>query len=114
MKKRNHIALLATTLFCFSCSDVLETIPSNKLSSEIYWKTVKDAEYAANAIYDKIENFVQILEADNWTDITHHNFYGAIMYILKKELPVLKTERCSDTGHTIGKESGYVTILWPM
>lgn len=55
-----------------SCEDILETLPSDRISSEVYWKTEQDAAYAANAIYNYL-NDTRIFVFDGMTDILHAN-----------------------------------------
>lgn len=55
-----------------SCQDILETLPSDRISSEVYWKTEQDAAYAANAIYNYL-NSTRIFVFDGMTDILHAN-----------------------------------------
>lgn len=58
----------------FGCGDVLDTIPTDRLSSEVYWKTDQDAEYAANAIYRFLESPVTVLGRDAMSDIARATF----------------------------------------
>jgi hypothetical protein len=54
--------------------DVLDTIPTDRLSSEVYWQTDQDAEYAANAIYQYLESPATILGRDIMSDIATATF----------------------------------------
>jgi hypothetical protein len=56
------------------CTDILNTIPTDRLSSEVYWQEDKDAEYAANAIYRFLEDPGVILGRDVMTDIARATF----------------------------------------
>jgi hypothetical protein len=47
---------LILSFIMIGCSDVLDTIPTDRLSTELYWQSDKDAEYAANAIYRYLED----------------------------------------------------------
>lgn len=62
----------------FSCllagCDVLDTIPTDRISSETYWKTDQDAEYAANAIYRFLEDPATLLGLDEMSDIARATF----------------------------------------
>lgn len=66
------IYLAFNMMFISSCDDILETIPSDRISSEVYWKTEQDAIYAANAIYNYL-NGTRIFVFDGMTDILHSN-----------------------------------------
>lgn len=40
----------------FGCqSDLLDTIPNDRISTEIFWQTLSDAEFAANAVYPTLD-----------------------------------------------------------
>lgn len=56
----------------FSCEDFLETIPSDRISSEVYWNSEQDADYAANAIYNYLDG-TRVVVFDGFTDILHAN-----------------------------------------
>lgn len=56
------------------CSDVLNTVPTDRLSSEVYWQTDKDAEYAANAIYRFLESPTTLLGRDEMSDFARATF----------------------------------------
>ena len=65
MKKNYiYIALLATTLFCFSsCSDFLDRIPEDELSDGSFWKSPEDAKMFIADVYR------QVLPGGNTGDI---------------------------------------------
>lgn len=52
--------------------DLLTTVPNDRLSSEIFWKTEKDAIFAANAVYTYLDS-VNIFYFDGMSDIAHNN-----------------------------------------
>lgn len=62
----------------FSCllqgCNILDTIPTDRISSEFYWKTDQDAEYAANAIYRFLEDPATLLGLDEMSDIARATF----------------------------------------
>jgi len=60
--------------FVFAGCDVLDTIPTDRLSSEVYWQTDQDAEYAANAIYRFLESPATILGNDRMSDLARATF----------------------------------------
>lgn len=65
---------LAFPCIAFGCSDVLDTIPTDRLSSEVYWKTDQDAQLAANAIYRFLEDPGTLLSRDEMSDIARATF----------------------------------------
>lgn len=71
--KKNILLIFSLTLL-ISCGDVLETIPTDRLSSEVYWKSDQDAEFASNAIYRFLESPVGLLGRDAMSDIARANF----------------------------------------
>lgn len=55
-----------------SCEDnLLETVPTDRVSKSIFWKTEKDAIYATNAVYRYLDGFM--VRYDGLTDILHAN-----------------------------------------
>lgn len=64
---------LALPCIVFGC-DVLDTIPTDRISSEIFWKTDKDAEYASNAVYRFLEDPGTLLSRDEMSDIARATF----------------------------------------
>jgi hypothetical protein len=72
-------ALLLTTLVITSCEDLLDTVPTDRISTDIFWKTEKDATLAANAVYTHITQPSVIQTAahyaswDGMTDIGYTN-----------------------------------------
>jgi hypothetical protein len=64
---------LTTTLSLTSCDrDLLETIPNDRLSVDVFWKTENDAKLAVNALYTDLDG-VNIVGWDALTDIAHTN-----------------------------------------
>lgn len=70
MKKYGFLLIL---LIAFSsCErDLLETIPTDRISQGVFWKTEKDATYAANAVYRFLDDIT--VKYDGLTDILHAN-----------------------------------------
>jgi len=57
-----------------SCSkNLLETIPNDRISSEIFWKTDHDAQLAANAVYTFLDDVPTYFSWDGMSDIGHTN-----------------------------------------
>jgi len=70
MKYILFISLAAT--FLPSCNeDLLETIPNDRVSSEIFWQTDNDAIAAANAVYTYLPGAETIFNWDGMSDIAH-------------------------------------------
>jgi hypothetical protein len=56
-----------------SCdTDLLETVPNDRISSAIFWQTPNDALLAVNSLYNDLEG-VNLLSFDAITDIAHTN-----------------------------------------
>jgi hypothetical protein len=78
MKRTNFkykalLIALTTTLSLTSCDrDLLETIPNDRLSVDVFWKTENDAKLAVNALYTDLDG-VNIVGWDALTDIAHTN-----------------------------------------
>jgi hypothetical protein len=72
--KLTNIALIAMLSYgSWSCSaDLLETVPNDRISSEIFWQTPNDALLAVNSLYNDLEG-VNLLSFDALTDIAHTN-----------------------------------------
>src|SRR5690606_4208034 len=69
--KNIYLAVL-TTAFISGCSDnLLETIPNDRVSSEIYWQTDNDFILGANAIYTHLEGAGDFTNWDAMSDIGH-------------------------------------------
>ena len=60
-------------LTCFTiggCEDILETVPNDRISTEIFWKTEQDAVLGANAVYTSlVENAAHYVSWDGMSDI---------------------------------------------
>ena len=67
------VIYMALPCLAFGC-DVLDTVPTDRLSSEVYWQTDKDAEYASNAVYRFLESPGTLLGADEMSDIARATF----------------------------------------
>lgn len=52
--------------------NLLETVPSDRISTDIFWETVDDAELAANAVYARLDG-LHIVTYDGLTDILQTN-----------------------------------------
>ncbi len=70
------ISIILVSAVAFSCEeDILETIPQDRLSSEIFWKTEGDAIAAANGMYsllgDEDNPGWRYMGMDAYSDIAH-------------------------------------------
>lgn len=72
--KNRYIVITLWSLVFIGCGDILETIPTDRLSAEVYWKNDKDAEYASNAIYRFLEDPIGLLGRDAMSDIARSTF----------------------------------------
>lgn len=61
----------ALTVLAGCNNDLLETIPNDRVSSEIFWKTENDAVLAANAVYTYLESAANFTNWDAMSDIGH-------------------------------------------
>lgn len=69
--KISYIGFIA--LIFISCNnDLLNTIPKDRLSSELFWQTEEDAIYASNGIYSILGNQWRYASMDAYTDIAHY------------------------------------------
>ena len=63
--------LLIITTFTACNKDLLNTIPNDRISAEIYWETDKDAILGANAVYPYLEGVWNYVHWDAMSDIGH-------------------------------------------
>ncbi|MBR0533027.1 MAG: RagB/SusD family nutrient uptake outer membrane protein [Bacteroidales bacterium] len=75
--KKIFLILFSASAVVTGCSDVLNTIPTDRLSSEIYWQTDQDAEYASNAVYRFLEGPGTIISRESMTDIARSTFQNS-------------------------------------
>ncbi len=63
------VSLYSLLLLLVGCNgDLLETVPNDRISSEIFWRTIEDAEYGVNAIYPTLDG-INIVQFDGFTDM---------------------------------------------
>lgn len=76
MKKQfiyiSFMAFSVATVFTGCKKDILDTVPNDRISSEIYWKTESDVRNAVNAIYPSLDA-VNLFNLDGVSDIGHTN-----------------------------------------
>ncbi len=70
--KYNIALLLAASMFHACSKDLLNTTPNDRISTDLFWKTERDATLAANAVYTFLEG-VNIFTWDGLSDIGHRN-----------------------------------------
>lgn len=66
------LAVIAPLVISSCKKSILETVPNDRVSSAIYWKTETDAVYAVNAVYTSLDA-VNLFVLDGVTDIGHTN-----------------------------------------
>lgn len=92
MIRKIFIAMLVTGLLAGCQKNLLDTIPNDRISTEIYWRTEKDATLAANAVYTYLGNAEHFFSWDGMSDIGHTNLPGsANQLILKGEFDPLNS-----------------------
>lgn len=77
MKKHKLYSITFSFLFGLftltSCDgDLLETVPNDRLSESVFWKTESDAKLAVNSLYTDLDD-INIISWDALTDIAHTN-----------------------------------------
>ena len=72
------ISVISVSILSFTAcrKDLLVTVPTDRISSDIFWTTTQDAISAANAVYTNIDG-PDILWWDGFSDIAHVNTTGA-------------------------------------
>ena len=67
------LSLTVLALTITSCdTDLLETVPNDRLSVDVFWKTENDAKLAINSLYTDLDG-TNIISWDALTDIAHTN-----------------------------------------
>ena len=78
--KNTFILLGISSLAITSCKeDILTTIPNDRVSTEVYWRSDLDAKYAVNAIYSALDG-TNLFVLDGITDIGHTNTVFTVEY----------------------------------
>jgi hypothetical protein len=83
----------------FACDDdLLVTVPNDRISAEIFWKTDQDAVYAANAVYTKmVENASHYVSWDGMSDIGYtHQPQSPESFILQGQFDALNDRVSND------------------
>ena len=66
------MAMLVVAILSSCKKSLLNKLPNDRLSSEIFWKTENDARLAANALYTDLDG-QNIFSWDALTEIAHTN-----------------------------------------
>ncbi|MDQ2658497.1 MAG: RagB/SusD family nutrient uptake outer membrane protein, partial [Bacteroidota bacterium] len=87
------VLVLITCFTIGACDDILETIPTDRISTEIFWKTDQDALLAANAVYTfLVENASHYVSWDGMSDIGYtHQPQSAESFILQGQFDALNS-----------------------
>jgi hypothetical protein len=81
--KHTLIALaLLSGLFQSCRKNILETIPDDRISSAVFWKTEADARLGVNAIYTSLDA-INLFVLDGITDIGHTNTVFTAEYAIE-------------------------------
>ena len=67
------IGIISVFIITSCSSDILETVPNDRISNTIFWKTESDAQMAANAVYNYLDRVNDYFSWDGITDIGHTN-----------------------------------------
>lgn len=78
-KKYILVAVLFAAMSGSCKRDILDTVPNDRVSSAVYWKTENDALYAVNAVYASLDA-VNLFVLDGITDIGHTNTTFTVEY----------------------------------
>lgn len=91
------VLLLIGLLTVSGCEDILETVPNDRISTEIFWKTEQDAVLGANAVYTSLaENASHYVSWDGMSDIGYtHQPQSPESFILQGQFDALNS-RVSD------------------
>lgn len=100
---RNKSLLLGALLLLGACQDdLLETVPNDRISTGIFWKTDQDAQLGANAVYTKMvgtkmsQSASDYVSWDGMSDIGYtHQPQSPESFILQGQFDALN-ERVSD------------------
>lgn len=96
LKKITSILVLG--IMVAGCEDILDTVPTDRVSTEIFWKTEKDAQFAANAVYTHVlQSASHYASWDGMTDIGYTNLpQSPESFILQGEFDQLNSRVASD------------------
>jgi starch-binding outer membrane protein, SusD/RagB family len=101
MNKIKNIIFFTIVASLGGCNkDLLETIPNDRVSTEIFWKTEKDATLAANAVYTYFGTADNFFSWDGMTDISHTNVpQSPESFILKGQYDGLNSRISNEWGN---------------
>lgn len=72
MKAYKIVCTGLLALLLIACDDLLNTVPKDRLASDLFWKTEQDAVFASNGIYSILGNQWRYTSMDAYTDIAHY------------------------------------------
>jgi hypothetical protein len=93
-----YIVIFVTAL---AGCDVLDTVPTDRLSAEVYWQTDQDAEYAANAIYQYLEAPGTLLGRDEMSDIATATFETSAEIKVEQSIADAQTDIFQNTWNDL-------------
>ena len=94
-------SILVVGLIMTSCEDILDTVPTDRVSTEIFWKTDRDAQFAANAVYSHVlQSASHYASWDGMTDIGYTKLpQSPESFILQGEFDQLNSSIASNLNH---------------
>ncbi len=92
------LSLIAMASILVGCKkDLLETIPNDRISTEIFWKTEKDATLGANAVYIYMsESAEHFIGWDGMSDIVFTNPQPPEAFISQGQFTTLNSRVSGD------------------
>lgn len=73
MKAHKLLYISSLLLIFTSCTDnLLNTLPKDRLASELFWKTQEDAIFASNGIYSLLGDHWRYASMDSYSDLSHY------------------------------------------
>ncbi|WP_209329200.1 RagB/SusD family nutrient uptake outer membrane protein [Lunatimonas salinarum] len=82
MKKLHYIYIIILVAFLPACEDFLDKNPPDQLSSEVFWESREDFDFALTAVYATLQNGMFSYGMPNWDALTdngfgQHNYWGS-------------------------------------
>lgn len=99
---KNIFLVLFLSVFFLGCKkNLLVTVPNDRISTEIFWKTDKDAILGSNAVYTYIaENASNYISWDGMTDIGYtHAPQSSESFILQGQFDALNGRVANEWNH---------------
>lgn len=91
MRFNKYSIIAITTLSCSLCTisctdDLLETIPTDRVSTEVFWKNENDPKLAVNAAYQYLDDHNRVFRRDAYSDIGHVNLFFSTDALVEQNL----------------------------